>query len=191
MAVCGMLVAIPHRCYDGWVSQDGGHMVMVSSPIREEMNNSNLTHSTNMHPPLTVLKPSLISRINIETNSCNITNPSLHPTALELKQWVDEVKEVRRRVENLEKNLISAIISIEQMDVVWPLKNANTNTSVKNAKCMDMESWSAKSRRQCEELGKRPRYLRYNVFWDDNIVVGWLPQEELKEPWIHLLHKKK
>ena len=24
MAVCGMLVAIPHRCYDGWVSQDGG-----------------------------------------------------------------------------------------------------------------------------------------------------------------------
>ena len=99
----------------------------------------------------------------IETNSCDITNLLLHPMALELKQRVEEVKEVRR-AENLEKNLISAIISIEQMDVVWPLKNANTNTSVKNAKCMDMESWNAKSRRQCEELGKRPQYLRYNVF---------------------------
>jgi hypothetical protein len=30
-----------------------------------------------------------------------------------------------------------------------------------------MERWTAKSRRQCEELGKLPRYLRHNVFRDD------------------------
>ena len=89
------------------------------------------------------------------TDRNDITNPSLHPMALELKQQVEEVKEVRR-AENLEKNLISAIVSMEQTDVVWPLTNANTNTSVKNAKCVDMESWNAKSRRQCEKLGKRP-----------------------------------
>ena len=106
----------------------------------------------------------------IETNSHDITNPSLHLTALDLKQQVEEVKEVRRRAENLEKNLISAIVSMEQTDVIWLLTNANTNISVKNAKCVDMEGWNAKSRRQCEELGRRPRYLRYNVFQDDNMV---------------------
>ena len=54
-------------------------------------------------------------------------------------------------MENLEKSLISAINSMEQMDVVWPLTNANTNTFVKNASNMDIEGWNAKSRRQCEE----------------------------------------
>ena len=57
---------------------------------------------------------------------------------------------------------------MEQTDVVWPLTNANTNTFVKNASNVDMESWNAKSRRQCEELGRRPRYLTYNVFRDDD-----------------------
>ena len=61
----------------------------------------------------------------IDTNSLNITSPLLHLTALELKQRVEEIKEVRRRVESLEKNLISAIVSMEQTDVVWLLTNAN------------------------------------------------------------------
>lgn len=30
-----------------------------------------------------------------------------------------------------------------------------------------MEKWTAKSRRQCEEVGKLPRYLRHNVYRDD------------------------
>jgi hypothetical protein len=33
-----------------------------------------------------------------------------------------------------------------------------------------MERWTAKSWRQCEELGKRPRYLRYNVYRDDALM---------------------
>ena len=33
-----------------------------------------------------------------------------------------------------------------------------------------MERWTAKSMRQCEELGRRPRYLRYNVYRDDEMV---------------------
>ena len=82
----------------------------------------------------------------IDTNPLDITSPLLHLTALELKQQVEEIKEVRRSVESLEKNLISAIVSMEQMDVVWPLKNANTNTFVKNANNVDMEGWNAKSR---------------------------------------------
>ena len=32
-----------------------------------------------------------------------------------------------------------------------------------------MERWNAKSMRQCEELGKRPRYLRHNVYRDDDL----------------------
>ena len=61
--------------------------------------------------------------------------------------------------------------------------NANTNTFVKNANNMDMEGWNAKSRRQCEELGKRPWYLRYNVFWDDDklsrLCAEWM---EIAQP---------
>ena len=37
--------------------------------MKEEMNNSNQTHLIDMHPPSTVLKSSLINRINMETSS--------------------------------------------------------------------------------------------------------------------------
>jgi hypothetical protein len=32
-----------------------------------------------------------------------------------------------------------------------------------------MDRWNAKSMRECEELGRRPQYLRYNVFRDDEM----------------------
>ena len=35
---------------------------------------------------------------------------------------------------------------------------------------MEMEKWTAKSMRECEQLGRRPRYLRHNVFRDDEMV---------------------
>ena len=33
-----------------------------------------------------------------------------------------------------------------------------------------MERWTAKSMRECEELGRRPRYLRHNVYRDDELM---------------------
>jgi hypothetical protein len=33
-----------------------------------------------------------------------------------------------------------------------------------------MERWTAKSWRECEELGRRPRYLRHNVYRDDELM---------------------
>ena len=59
---------------------------------------------------------------------------------------------------------------MEPMDVVQPLKNANTNISAKNASNMDNEKWTAKSMRECEQLGRRPHYLRYNVFHNNEML---------------------
>jgi hypothetical protein len=58
----------------------------------------------------------------------------------------------------------------ERRDAVSPLTNANTNTFARNASLVDMERSSAKSRRQCEELGRRPQYLRHNVFRNDKMM---------------------
>ena len=33
-----------------------------------------------------------------------------------------------------------------------------------------MEKWSAKSMRECEEVGRKPQYLRYNIFRDDDVA---------------------
>ena len=49
-------------------------------------------------------------------------------------------------------------------------ENVNTDTSARDAKSVDMERWTAKSMRECEQLGRRPRYLRHNVFRDDDMV---------------------
>ena len=35
---------------------------------------------------------------------------------------------------------------------------------------MDMEKWTTKSMRQCEEVGRRPQYLRYNIFRNDDLI---------------------
>ena len=59
---------------------------------------------------------------------------------------------------------------MEQTDVVQPPKNANTNISARNVSNTDMERWTAKSMRECEQLGRRPRYLRHNVYCDDNMM---------------------
>ena len=83
---------------------------------------------------------------------------------LVLKERVKEIKEVRERAEDLEKDLTSAIASMDQMDVARLPRNASTSTSVKGAKSVDMEKWTAKLMRECEQLGRRPRYLRHNVF---------------------------
>ena len=75
-----------------------------------------------------------------------------------------EVKEVKERAEELEKGLTSVIDSMDRMDAARQQINADTNTSARDAKGVDMEKWTAKSMRQCEQLGRRPRYLRHNVF---------------------------
>ena len=79
-------------------------------------------------------------------------------------------KELRTRVESLEQNLMSAIDSMERTDASWQQDNASTSTFAKSASRVDMERWNAKSMRQCEELGKRPRYLRHNVYCDDDLL---------------------
>ena len=106
----------------------------------------------------------------IEKPSLGTMRQLLPQTALELKARMEDTKQLRERAENLEKNLISAIDSMERMDAASPPKNADTSTFAKNASNVDMEKWTAKSRRQCEELGKRPRYLRHNVYRDDELV---------------------
>ena len=73
------------------------------------------------------------------------------------------------RTGNLEKNLMCVIDSMEKGDASLQQDSANTSTCVKNASRVDMEKWNAKSMRQCEELGKRPRYLRHNVYRDDDL----------------------
>ena len=78
-------------------------------------------------------------------------------------------KQFRKRVEKLEEKQMSAIVSTGRMDVSSQQDSASTSMSAKNASKVDMEKWSAKSMRQCEELGKRPRYLRHNVYRDDDL----------------------
>src|ERR1700678_4423903 len=80
-----------------------------------------------------------------------------------------EVKQVRRKAENLERNLISAIDSMERTDAALQLRSASTSTSARSVNSVDMERWSAKSMRECEELGRRPQYLRHNVFRNDKL----------------------
>ena len=110
------------------------------------------------------------SCLPIEQNSRDIMKPLSLQTELELKERIAEVKRVRERVENLEKELTSAIDLMEQKDAVSTLINADIGTSVRDADLVDMEKWTAKLRRQCEELGRRPRYLRYNVYRDDEMM---------------------
>ena len=64
---------------------------------------------------------------------------------------------------------MSAIVSMERKDVVLQWRSASISTSAKSADNVDMDRWSAKSMRECEELGRRPQYLRHNVFRDDNL----------------------
>ena len=97
-------------------------------------------------------------------SSSDIMRQSLPPTVLELKRQAMEIKLVRRRAENLEKNLISAIDSMERTDAARLQRSVSTDTSVKSVSSVDMERWTAKSMRECEELGRRPQYLRHNVF---------------------------
>ena len=73
-----------------------------------------------------------------------------------LKERVKEVKEVRERAKELEKGLTSVIYSMDRTGAARQQKNANTNTSARDAKGMDMERWTAKSMRECEQLGRRP-----------------------------------
>ena len=110
------------------------------------------------------------SSLPIGGPSQDTTKQSLPQTVLKLKAWVEEARQVKERVENLEKRLMSAIVSMEQINVASLLTNANTDTSARNANNMDMERWTAKSRRQCEELGRRPCYLRHDVYRDDEQV---------------------
>jgi hypothetical protein len=88
----------------------------------------------------------------------------------DLKSRVKEAKEVQKRAANLEKDLIYAIVSMEQADAVQVPINASTNISARNVKNVDMERWNAKSMRECEQLGRRPRYLRHNVYHDDDML---------------------
>ena len=95
------------------------------------------------------------------------TKPLLHLMVLELKKQAEEASQVKDRAENLEKSLTSVIDSMESRDVTPQSTSANINTSARNASNMDMEKWTAKSMRECEDLGQRPCYLRHNVFCDD------------------------
>ncbi|PPQ92713.1 hypothetical protein CVT25_014020 [Psilocybe cyanescens] len=49
-------------------------------------------------------------------------------------------------------------------------RNAHSSTSASHANNVDMENWTAKSLRESEIVGKRPKYLRHNVFRDDGRV---------------------
>jgi hypothetical protein len=108
-----------------------------------------------------------ISYSPTEENSPVITKPLSHQMASDLKEQVKEIREVRERAENLEKSLASAIASMEQRDAALQLTNANTNTFARSASNLDMDRGNVKSRRQCEELGRLPRYLRHNIYRSD------------------------
>jgi hypothetical protein len=97
------------------------------------------------------------------------TKPLSRQTVSELREQLEEIREFQEKLESLKKNWISAIGSMEQTDVPQPLKSADINTSVKSAKNVDIEKWTAKLR-ECEQLGKRPHYLRHNVYRDDEMV---------------------
>src|SRR6202522_835888 len=93
-----------------------------------------------------------------------------------------EVKQVRRKAENLEKNLMSAIASMEQTDAALQLRSASTSISARSVSSVDMEKWSARSMRECEELGRRPQYLRHNVFRNNELWSRSCPE------WTEIAH---
>jgi hypothetical protein len=95
------------------------------------------------------------------------TKQSLPQTVSDLRRRAKEAKEIQERAENLGKDLKYAIDSMEQRAVAPQLKNANINTFARNVNQVDMEKWNARSMRECEELGVRPRYLRYNLYRND------------------------
>jgi hypothetical protein len=83
---------------------------------------------------------------------------------------VKEASLIRKRAENLERKLTSVISSMERTVAAIPLTNASINTSAKSVRNVDMEKWIAKSMRQCEEVGRRPQYLQYNIFHNDDMA---------------------
>ena len=64
------------------------------------MNNSNQTHLINMHPPSTVLKPSLINRINMETSSPTPYLEKERMMLVEDSQWHEEPNRDNSNVTN-------------------------------------------------------------------------------------------
>ena len=106
-----------------------------------------------------------------ENSLPNTTRPSSRQMELGLMEEIVKTKEVRGRMGNPEKNLMCVIDSVEKRDASLQRDSANTSTCVKNASRVDMEKWNAKLMRQCEELGKRPRYLRHNVYRDDDLSL--------------------
>ena len=131
---------------------------------------STLNCSNTMKQSGTRLDKDKTSSLPIEESSSGITKQSSLQMVSELKGRVEEVVELQEKAERLKKSLMCAIDSMEPMDAVQPPKGANINISAKNVNNTDMERWTAKSMRECEQLGRRPRYLRYNVFRNDEMM---------------------
>ena len=85
-----------------------------------------------------------ISSSLIKESSSGIMKPSSRQTVSELKEQVEEVVDLQEKAENLKKNLISAIGSMERTDAVLPPRSVSTSIYAKNANSMDMEKWTAK-----------------------------------------------
>ena len=85
-----------------------------------------------------------ISSSLIKESSSGIMKPSSRQTVSELKERVEEVVDLQEKAENLKKNLISAIGSMERTDAVLPPRSVSTSIYAKNANSMDMEKWTAK-----------------------------------------------
>ena len=105
----------------------------------------------------------------LPTDRDHITKPLLSQTESELMERAVTARQLRERAEKLERSLTSAIASMGKTDAALQLDNVNISTSARNASRVDMERWNAKSMRQCEELGKRPRYLRHSVYRNDDL----------------------
>jgi hypothetical protein len=70
---------------------------------------------------------------------------------------------------------------MEREDVHPQQRNADTNTSVRSARNVDMVNWTAKSMRDCELLGRRPHYLRHNIYCNDETRMLSRPSAEWTE----------
>ena len=137
-----------------------------SSPQNQQQCTQNCSNTTK--PSDIKLGKAKISCLPTDNNSLDIMRPSSLQTVSELKDRVREAKGVQERAQSLEKNLTYAIDSMERRDVAPLQTSASTSISAKNASRVDMEKWTAKSMRECEDLGRKPRYLRHNLYRDDD-----------------------
>ncbi|PPQ85183.1 hypothetical protein CVT25_004190 [Psilocybe cyanescens] len=103
------------------------------------------------------------------TNSMIITKPSWRQMVWDRKGKVGDC-ETLQDVRGAQAGDPKSVTVSTQLGGASSERNASSSTSASPANNVDMENWTARSLRESEIVGRRPKYLRHNIFRDDGLV---------------------